>query len=64
MNLEILGPSGTVSAETDRLRLRLKGMNTRSDFTEVTCFLTADSFEGFSALVRDGVDRYGIDSDP
>ncbi len=37
--LDIEGPNGTVSAQTDRLRLN--GMNTRSDFTEVTYFLTA-----------------------
>lgn len=61
MSLEIQGPSGTVSAKTDRLRLN--GMNTRSDFTEVTYFLTAGSLEDYTALIRDGVDRYGIPSD-
>jgi hypothetical protein len=61
MSLEIQGPRGTVSAETDRLRLN--GMNTRSDFTEVTYFLTAESLEDFTALIRDGVDRYGIPSE-
>lgn len=61
MALEIQGPSGTVNAQTDRLRLN--GMNTRSDFTEVTYFLTADSLQEYTALIRDGVDRYGIDSE-
>ncbi|WP_406638239.1 hypothetical protein [Pseudarthrobacter quantipunctorum] len=59
MALEIQGPSGTVSAETDRLRLN--GMNTGSDFSEVSYFLTAPSLEDYVALIRDGVDRYGID---
>ncbi|OAE01763.1 hypothetical protein [Arthrobacter sp. OY3WO11] len=59
MALEIQGPSGTVSAETDRLRLN--GMNTGSDFSEVSYFLTAPSLEDYIALIRDGVDRYGID---
>ncbi|TQJ66565.1 hypothetical protein FBY31_0600 [Arthrobacter sp. SLBN-100] len=58
MALEIEGPSGTISATTDRLRLN--GMNTRSDFSEVTYFLTASSLGDFKDLIRDGVDRYGI----
>ena len=61
MALEIHGPSGTISAKTDRLRLN--GMNTRSDFTEATYFLTAESLADYAALIRDGVDRYGIPSD-
>jgi hypothetical protein len=61
MALEIQGPAGTVTAETDRLRLN--GMNTRSEFTEVTYFLTAETLEDFAALIRDGVVRYGIPSD-
>lgn len=61
MELVIDGPSGTINAQTDRLRLN--GMNTRSDFSEVTYFLTADSLDEYVALIRDGVDRYGIDSD-
>jgi hypothetical protein len=60
MVLEIEGPGGTISAKTDRLRFN--GMNTRSDFTEVTYFLTAASLEDYTALIRDGVDRYGIGS--
>lgn len=60
MALDIQGPSGTISAKTDRLRLN--GMNTRPDFTEVTYFLAAESLEDYTALIRDGVDRYGIDS--
>ncbi|WP_164199129.1 hypothetical protein [[Micrococcus luteus] ATCC 49442] len=60
MTLDIQGPAGTVSARTDRLRLN--GLNTRSDFTEVTYFLTARTLEEYKALIRAGVDRYGIDS--
>ena len=61
MELNIEGPRGSISATTDRLRLN--GMNNRSDFTEVTYFLTAESLEDFTALIRDGVDRYGIPSE-
>lgn len=61
MELTIEAPTGLVRAKTDRLRLN--GMNTGSDFTEVTYFLTAQSLEDYNALIRDGVDRYGIPSD-
>jgi hypothetical protein len=59
MELTVEGPSGSVSARTDRLRLN--GMNNGSDFSEVTYFLTADNRDDYFALIRDGVDRYGID---
>ena len=58
MELIIEGPTGTVRAHTDRLRLN--GMNNGPDFSQVTYFLTAGSLEDFTALLRDGVDRYGI----
>ena len=61
MELKIEAPTGLISAKTDRLRLN--GMNNRSDFREITYFLKAESFENFTALIRDGVDRYGIPSD-
>ena len=61
MILDIEGPLGSINAKTDRLRLN--GMNTRSEFSEVTYFLTAGSLEDYTALIRDGVDRYGIPSD-
>lgn len=61
MELTIEAPTGLVRAKTDRLRLN--GMNTGSEFTEVTYFLTAESLEDYTALIRDGVDRYGIDGD-
>jgi hypothetical protein len=61
MELTIEAPTGLVRAKTDGLRLN--GMNTRSDFTEVTYFLTAESLDDYIALIRDGVDRYGIDSE-
>jgi hypothetical protein len=61
MALEIQGPAGTVTAQTDRLRLN--GMNTRSEFTEVTYFLTAPSLDEYTGLIRDGVNLYGIDGD-
>ncbi|SLJ96144.1 hypothetical protein [Arthrobacter sp. P2b] len=61
MILDIEGPHGSISATTDRLRLN--GMNNRSEFSEVTYFLTAGSLEDFTALIRGGVDRYGIPRD-
>jgi hypothetical protein len=61
MVLDIEGPHGSINATTDRLRLN--GMNNRSEFSEVTYFLTAESLEDFTALIRDGVDRYGIPSE-
>lgn len=60
MDLFIEAPYGVITAHTDRLRLN--GMNNRADFSEVTYFLTAKSLNALSALVRDGVGRYGIDS--
>lgn len=59
MSLSIEGPSGVITANTDRLRLN--GMNTGSNFSEVTYFLTAQSLDEYTAMIRDGVDRYGID---
>ncbi|MDI2035549.1 hypothetical protein [Paenarthrobacter nitroguajacolicus] len=61
IDLTIVGPSGEISAQTDRLRF--KTTDARPDFTEVTYFLTANSVEEFTSLIRDGVDQYGIDAD-
>ncbi|MFC9772543.1 MULTISPECIES: hypothetical protein [unclassified Pseudarthrobacter] len=61
MDLKIEAPTGMISAKTDRLRLN--GMNSGSGFQEMTYFLTAGSLEDFKALIRDGVDRYGIPSE-
>lgn len=61
MSLVVEGPTGTVTAQTDRLRLN--GMNTGSNFSEVTYFLTAQSLDEYTAMIRDGVDRYGIDKE-
>lgn len=58
MELKIEAPRGLISAKTDRLRLN--GMNSGPDFREITYFLKAESLEEFTALIRDGVDRYGI----
>ena len=62
MDLIIEAPYTTITAQTDRLRLN--GLNRLADFTEVTYFLTASSLEELSGLIRDGVARYGIPSDP
>ena len=61
VDLTIVGPSGEISAQTDRIRF--KTTDARPDFTEVTYFLTAGSAEEFNALIRDGVQKYGIDAD-
>lgn len=61
MELHIDGPTGLVRATTDRLRLN--GMDNGPDFSEVTYFLTANSLEDYTALIRDGVNRYGIDKE-
>lgn len=61
INLAIVGPSGEITAQTDRIRF--KTTDSRPDFTEVTYFLTAASAEEFNALIREGVDKYGIDAD-
>lgn len=61
MSLDIEGPQGSISARTDRLRLN--GLNKGAVFNEVTYFLKANSMEDYIALIRDGVDRYGIPHD-
>ncbi|KIA71284.1 hypothetical protein ANMWB30_40890 [Arthrobacter sp. MWB30] len=61
ISLAIVGPSGEITAQTDRIRFMTT--DARPDFTEVTYFLTAASAEEFNALIREGVDKYGIDAD-
>ena len=61
INLTIVGPSGEITAQTDRIRFNTT--DARPDFTEITYFLTAASAEEFNALIREGVDKYGIDAD-
>lgn len=60
IKLTIVGPAGEVSGETDRIRFNTTNLQT--DFSEVTYFLTADSAEEYFDLIRDGVERYGIDA--
>lgn len=60
ISLTIAGPSGNVEAETDRIRFNTTEQ--RPDFREVTYFLTAGSLEEYIALIRDGVEKYGVDS--
>jgi hypothetical protein len=59
--LTIAAPNGEISGETDRIRF--KTTEKRPDFSEVTYFLTAGSADEYFELIRDGVKRYGIDSD-
>jgi len=61
IDLTIVGPSGEVRAKTDRIRF-LSG-EPRTDFREITYFLTAESKEELYGLIRDGVLRYGIDQE-
>ncbi|MBP1233369.1 hypothetical protein JOE40_003013 [Arthrobacter sp. PvP102] len=57
--LTIAAPSGEITGETDRIRFNTT--DKRPDFSEVTYFLTADSVDQYVSLIRDGVQRYGID---
>ncbi|ACL41721.1 conserved hypothetical protein [Pseudarthrobacter chlorophenolicus A6] len=59
INLTIVAPSGEITGETDRIRFNTT--DKRPDFSEVTYFLTASSAEEYFALIREGVQRYGID---
>ncbi|KRE83271.1 MULTISPECIES: hypothetical protein [unclassified Arthrobacter] len=61
ISLSILAPNGEITAETDRIRFNTT--DTRTDFSEVTYFLTAGSAEEFFELIRDGVQRYGISAE-
>jgi len=58
----IEAPYTAITARSDRIRLN--GMNGGPDFSEVTYFLTAKSLDELSTLIREGVGRYGIPSDP
>lgn len=60
IKLTIVGPAGEVSGETDRIRFNTTDLQT--DFSEITYFLTAGSAEEYFDLIRDGVERYGIDA--
>ena len=60
ISLSIMAPNGEITAETDRIRFNTTAK--RTDFSEVTYFLTADSLDEYVELIRDGVERYGLDS--
>ena len=61
INFTIVAPSGEISGETDRIRFNTT--DKRPDFSEVTYFLTADSPDEYFELIRDGVERYGVNAD-
>jgi hypothetical protein len=61
IRLTIVAPSGEISGETDRIRFDTT--DKRQDFSELTYFLTAESADEYFGLIRDGVERYGIDAD-
>lgn len=60
IELTIVAPNGEITGESDRIRFNTT--DSRTDFSEVTYFLTAGSLDEFASLNRDGVERYGIDS--
>lgn len=59
--LSIVAPQGAIEASTDRIRFNTT--DARPDFSTVTYFLTASTAEEFFELIRDGVQKYGIESD-
>jgi hypothetical protein len=59
IQLEILGPEGTVVASTDRIRFFTT--DTQPDVDRITYFLTADTPDEIFGLLRDGSDAYGLD---
>jgi len=59
IDLEILGPDGTLDAATDRIRFFTT--DTQPDVDRITYFLTANSPDELFQLVRDGSDVYGFD---
>ena len=61
LHLAIAAPSGEVADDTGYVRFDTSAG--RTDFREVTYFLTAPSLKELSALIRDGVRRYGIDGE-
>jgi len=59
ISLEIVGSGGTLTAESDHLRfLAADGEN----INPITYFLTTEDDDEFFAMIREGVERYGIDS--
>lgn len=58
--LTVAGPSGEIRGQTDRIRFLTTDF--QPDVSQITYFLTADSREEYFALIRDGVERYGIES--
>lgn len=61
LHLTISAPLGEVAADTDYVRFDTSA--SRTDFREVTYFLTASSLNEISSLIREGVRRYGIDGE-
>ncbi|WP_344254449.1 hypothetical protein [Terrabacter carboxydivorans] len=59
LRLTISTPSGEIGDDTGYVRFDTT--SGRTDFREVTYFLTATSLDELARVIRDGVDRYGID---
>ena len=60
IDLEIIGPAGTLTARTDYIRFFTA--DDAPTISRITYFLAADEPEDFFQLLRDGSDAYGIDS--
>jgi predicted small lipoprotein YifL len=59
ISLEIVGPQGSVTASTDRIRFFTT--DAQPDVDRITYFLVAESTDEFFELLRDGSDAYGLD---
>lgn len=59
ISLEIVGPQGSVTASTDRIRFFTT--DAQPDVDRITYFLVAESTDAFFELLRDGSDAYGLD---
>jgi len=59
IDLEIVGPTGTLEASTDYIRFFTTDAS--PSIPTITYFLAADDSEDYFQLLRDGSDAYGID---
>jgi len=59
IDLEILGPQGTLTTSTDRIRFFTT--DTQPDIDRITYFLVAETPDEFFKALRDGSDEYGFD---
>ncbi|MEV0810606.1 hypothetical protein [Micromonospora sp. NPDC050200] len=60
IELNITAPHGTITALTDHISFFTTG--DRPDITTVSYLLSTKDYEEYVALIRDGVQKYGLDS--